>query len=77
MGKRVYIYSHSHEKLFTDIQEELIMKATKKIVSIALVVALALSMATSSLACCGVYVGSGVSQNGSTYMGRSEYIGDL
>lgn len=53
------------------------MKATKKIVSLALVVALALSMATSSLACCGVYVGSGVSQNGSTYMGRSEDIGDM
>lgn len=53
------------------------MKATKKIVSLGLVVALALSMATSSLACCGVYVGSGVSQNGSTYMGRSEDIGDL
>lgn len=53
------------------------MKATKKIISLALSAAIALSMAVPSWACCGVYVGSGVSENGSTYMGRSEDIGDM
>ena len=53
------------------------MKATKKMIALALTIALALSLASPAAACCGVYVGSGVSANGSTYMGRSEDIGDL
>ena len=53
------------------------MKATKKMIALALTIALALSLASPAAACCGVYVGSGVSANGSTYMGRSEDIGDM
>lgn len=41
-----------------------------------LALTLVLSQATSALACTGVYVGSEVSANGSTYIGRSEDIKD-
>ena len=42
-----------------------------------LALTLVLSQAASAFACTGVYVGNSVSENGSTYMGRSEDIGDL
>lgn len=53
------------------------MSTKKKLISLALSAALALSLASPAAACCGVYVGSAVSENGSSYMGRSEDIGDM
>lgn len=53
------------------------MKHSKKAISLCLTAAMALSASTTALACTGVYVGSEVSANGSSYMGRSEDIGDL
>ena len=53
------------------------MKYFKKFMPIMLAMVLVLSQAASAFACTGVYVGSNVSANGSTYMGRSEDIGDL
>jgi len=53
------------------------MSIKKKLTAIALTAALAVSLASPTAACCGVYVGSAVSENGSTYMGRSEDIGDM
>lgn len=53
------------------------MKHTKKAVSLCLTAAMVLSASTTALACTGVYVGSEASTNGSSYMGRSEDIGDL
>lgn len=53
------------------------MKVTKKIVSLSLALLLAMSSITSAWACTGIYVGSESSANGSTYMGRSEDIGNL
>ncbi len=52
------------------------MKLLKKTVPVILAIALVLSSVTTAMACTGVYVGSAVSENGSTYMGRSEDIGD-
>ncbi len=57
--------------------EMTLMKCFKKFMPLILALVLVLSQATSALACTGVYVGSAVSENGSTYMGRSEDIGDL
>ena len=48
----------------------------KKMLTMALACILVLSSITSAFACTGVYVGGGVTENGSTYMGRSEDIGD-
>ena len=42
----------------------------------ALTVCLCLSCVTSAFACTGLYVGGGVTANGSSYFGRSEDIGD-
>ncbi len=53
------------------------MKVKKKILSLSLVLLLVLSYAPSAFACTGIYVGRDVSENGSTYMGRSEDIGNL
>ncbi len=53
------------------------MKITKKVVSLSLVLLLALSSIPSAFACTGIYVGKDKSQNGSTYVGRSEDIGDM
>ena len=53
------------------------MKGFKKFMPIILAMVLVLSQAASAFACTGVYVGNSVSENGSTYMGRSEDIGDL
>ena len=52
------------------------MKCFKKFMPLILALTLVLSQATSALACTGVYVGSEVSANGSTYIGRSEDIKD-
>ncbi len=51
-------------------------KIWMKLLVAALVVCMTLSSVTSAFACTGVYVGSGVTENGSSYMGRSEDIGD-
>ena len=48
----------------------------KKILTTALVVCLCVSCVTPAFACTGFYVGSGVTENGSSYFGRSEDIGD-
>ena len=48
----------------------------KKMLTVALAACLIVSSVTSAFACTGVYVGGGVTENGSTYMGRSEDIGD-
>ena len=48
----------------------------KKILPVFLALILAITNATSIFACTGVYVGSETTENGSTYMGRSEDIGD-
>lgn len=53
------------------------MLKIKKIVPMALATGLLLGNSMTSLACTGVYVGSSVSANGSTYMGRSEDIHDM
>lgn len=53
------------------------MKLTKKVVSIGLALLLAMSCISSAFACTGVYVGKDVSEDGSTYVGRSEDIGNL
>ena len=52
------------------------MKKSKKLAAAALTMALALSNVTASFACTGLYVGSQVSQTGSTYIGRSEDISE-
>lgn len=52
------------------------MKKSKKLAAAALTMALALSNVTASFACTGIYVGSQVSESGSTFIGRSEDIGD-
>ncbi len=49
----------------------------KKVLPILLAGGLIFTNTMTSSACTGVYVGSSVSENGSTYMGRSEDIGDL
>ena len=53
------------------------MAKAKKLLSVFLASTMVLGSATTALACTGIYVGSDVSANGSTYMGRSEDIGDL
>ena len=55
------------------------MKKTnmKKIAAMAMGLTLAVSNVTNALACTGIYVGSEVSESGSTFIGRSEDIGDL
>lgn len=53
------------------------MNVSKKLFSLSLALLLVLSSIPSSLACTGIYVGREVSENGSTYMGRSEDIGNL
>lgn len=53
------------------------MKVKKKLLSLSLVLLLALSNTPSASACTGIYVGRDASENGSTYMGRSEDIGNL
>lgn len=58
-------------------QEDTKMKLVKKVLTAGLSLTLALSLAAPALACTGVYVGNEVSENGSTYMGRSEDIGDM
>lgn len=52
------------------------MKKSKKLAAAALTMALVLSNVTASFACTGIYVGSQVSESGSTFIGRSEDIGD-
>lgn len=49
----------------------------KKVLPILLAGGLIFTNTITSSACTGVYVGNSVSENGSTYMGRSEDIGDL
>ena len=49
----------------------------KKFAAAALGMTLAVSNVTGALACTGIYVGSEVSESGSTFIGRSEDIGDL
>ncbi len=49
----------------------------KKITTAALGLALVFSNVTNAYACTGIYVGSGVSETGSTFIGRSEDIGDM
>ena len=51
--------------------------AIKRLGAAALTVAVLATSTISAGACCGVYVGSGQSANGSTYVGRSEDIGKL
>ena len=53
------------------------MQKMKKILPILLALVLAFGTTITSFACTGVYVGSDVSENGSTYMGRSEDADDL
>lgn len=53
------------------------MKFVKKLMALGLSLAVAVGAAAPAMACTGVYVGSGVSENGSMYMGRSEDIGDM
>ncbi len=53
------------------------MKVKKKLLSLSLTMLMVLSCAPSAFACTGIYVGRDVSENGSTYMGRSEDIGNL
>ncbi len=53
------------------------MNYAKMIAAAGTALAVILSGGTSTLACTGIYVGSGISENGSTYMGRSEDIGDM
>lgn len=50
------------------------MKKCKKLVPVLLALALLVSCGAPALACTGLYVGGGISANGSTYMGRSEDI---
>ena len=51
------------------------LKWTKIIVALALSSAIALGSSISASACMGIYVGKDVSENGSSYIGRSEDIG--
>ena len=51
-------------------------KTWTKLLAVALTMCIALGSVTSAFACTGVYVGSDVTANGSSYMGRSEDIGD-
>ncbi len=53
------------------------MKVKEKVLSLSLAAALALSCVPSAFACTGIYVGQNMSENGSTYVGRSEDIGNL
>lgn len=53
------------------------MGKMKKIVPVLMAATLLITNVTPAYACTGVYVGSEASENGSTYMGRSEDIGDL
>ena len=53
------------------------MKKFKKTLPILMALLLVLGSFSSAFACTGLYVGSDVTENGSTYMGRSEDIGDL
>lgn len=48
----------------------------KKMLMMALALMLVLGSVTSAFACTGLYVGSDVTENGSSYFGRSEDIGD-
>ena len=52
------------------------MKKFKKVLPLMLALLLTLCSITPIFACTGVYVGGGVTENGSSYMGRSEDIGD-
>lgn len=52
-------------------------KGHKRFGAVALAAVIAASTSISAGACCGVYVGSEQSANGSTYVGRSEDIGKL
>ena len=49
----------------------------KRFGAVALAAVIAASSSVSAGACCGLYVGSEQSASGSTYVGRSEYIGKL
>ena len=51
-------------------------KTWTKLLAVALTMCIALGSVTSAFACTGLYVGSDVTANGSSYMGRSEDIGD-
>ena len=51
-------------------------KMWKTMLTTALAACLILSSVTSAFACTGLYVGGGVTENGSSYFGRSEDIGD-
>lgn len=53
------------------------MKKMKKVLPMMITAGLILENTVTSFACTGIYVGNSVSANGSTYMGRSEDIGDL
>lgn len=52
------------------------MKKFKKAIPLIMALLLVLGSFSSAFACTGVYVGSAVTENGSSYMGRSEDIGD-
>ena len=52
-------------------------KNMKKIAALAMGLTLAASNVTNALACTGIYVGSQLSENGSTYFARTEDVGDL
>lgn len=52
-------------------------KRIKQLGTALLAGSLVVSSGVSASACCGLYVGSGQSANGSTYVGRSEDIGKL
>ena len=60
------------------IAEVRIMKKSfwKKMMGVALAACLIVCSVTPAFACTGFYVGSGVTENGSSYFGRSEDIGD-
>ena len=53
------------------------MTKAKKLLSVFMASAMVLSSVSTAFACTGIYVGKDFSANGSTYMGRSEDIGDL
>lgn len=53
------------------------MKMNKKLLTLLLSLIIILSSTSGAFACTGIYVGNQLSQNGSTYVGRSEDIGDL
>lgn len=52
------------------------MKKSRKLLTIVIAMVMVLGSFSSAFACTGVYVGSALTDNGSTFMGRSEDIGD-